>query len=124
MSSNNTQEKIDEIFFAFTQANKATQARLLEEINKEIEAFLSKKNNDTDSTNGIFDFLNKMSESVQEEFNELLSGDSDKKRFVRAPSKIFALLLKTKVDTAEKIKRIIKIAIETTLKMWQVPRQQ
>ena len=124
MSSNNTQEKIDEIFFAFTQANKATQARLLEEINKEIEAFLSKKNSDTDSTNGIFDFLNKMSESVQEEFNELLSGDSDKKRFVRAPSKIFALLLKTKVDTAEKIKRIIKIAIETTLKIWQVPRQQ
>ena len=93
MSSNNTEEKIDEIFFTFTQANKATQARLLEEINKETEAFLSKENNDTDSTNGIFDFLNKMSESVQEEFNELLSGGSDKKRFVRAPSKIFPLLL-------------------------------
>lgn len=34
-------------------------------------------------------------------------------------SKIFALLLNTKVDTAEKIKRIIKITIKTTIKIWQ-----
>ena len=33
------------------------------------------------------------------------------------------LLLNTKVDTAEKIKRIIKIAVETTIKIWQEPRQ-
>ena len=34
-------------------------------------------------------------------------------------SKIFAVLLNTKVDTAEKIKRIIKITIKTTIKRWQ-----
>ena len=34
-------------------------------------------------------------------------------------SKIFALLLNTKVDTAEKIKMIIKITIKTTIKIWQ-----
>ena len=39
-------------------------------------------------------------------------------------SKIFALLLNTRVDTADKIKRIIKIAIQTTLKIWQEPKQQ
>ena len=72
----------------------------------------------------VFGFLSRLSDSVQEEFEELLSGDSDKKRFVRALSKIFALLLNTKVSMAEKIKRIIKIAIETTLKIWQEPRQQ
>ena len=48
---------------------------------------------------------------------ELLSGDSDKKRFLKAMSKIFALLLNTKADTTEKIKRILKIAIETTIKI-------
>ena len=70
-----------------------------------------------DSTEGIFDFLSHISNSVQEEFDKLLSRDSNK--FVKAMSKIFALLLNTKVDTAEKIKRIIKITIETTLKIWQ-----
>ena len=38
--------------------------------------------------------------------------------------KIYALLLNTRVDTAEKIKRIIKIALETTHKIWQEPRKQ
>ena len=44
------------------QANKESQSRLLEEINKEIEAFFSKENNDTDSTDGIFDFLSQISD--------------------------------------------------------------
>ena len=72
----------------------------------------------------MFDFLCQLSDSVQEEFDELLAGDSDKKRFVRTLSRIFPLLLNKKVDTAEKIKCIIKIAIETTLKIWQEPKQQ
>ena len=124
MSSDNTQEKNYEIFFTFTQVNKGTQAQLFEKINKEIEVFLSKENIATDSTDGIFDFLNKTSDSVQEEFEELLSSDSNKKRLARALSKIFTLLLNTKVDTAKEIKRIIQIAIETTFKKWPEPRQQ
>ena len=38
--------------------------------------------------------------------------------------KIFALLLNTKVNTAEKIKKIIKIALETTIKIWSGQKQQ
>ena len=68
-----------------------------------IEEFLSKENNDNDLTDSIFHFLNQISDTVQEEFDKLLSGDSDKKRFVRALSQIFPLLLNTKVDTAKKI---------------------
>ena len=45
-----------------------------------------------------------------------MAGNSDKKGFIKELLRIFALLLNTKVDTAEKIKRIIKIAIETTLR--------
>ena len=66
-------------------------------------------------------FLGQISDSVQAEFHELLNGDSNKKRFVRALSKMFAY---TKLDTVKKIKRIMKIAIETTLKLWQGPRQE
>ena len=69
MSSNNT------------QVNKATQAQLFEEINKEIEAFLSKENNNTDSIDSIFDFLNQISDSVPEEFDELLKVTSATKLF-------------------------------------------
>ena len=89
-----------------------------------LEAFLSKENNDTNLTDGIFDFLSQISDSAQKEFDKRLSGDSNKKRFVRALSRIFGLLLNTRVDTAEKMKLIIKIAIETTLKIWQEPKQQ
>ena len=41
-----------------------------------------------------------------------------KKCFLKLLSKIFALLLNTKVGTADEIKKIIKIAIETTVKIW------
>ena len=84
---------------------------------------MSKENNDKDSTDEIFDVLSQISDSAREELDELLSRDSDKKIFIRALSKIVALLLNTKLDTAEKIKQIIKIAIEMTLKRWQEPRQ-
>lgn len=64
-------------------------------------------------------------DSVQEEFDKLLSGDSNKKRFLQALSKIFALLLlNTEVNTAEEIKKILKIAIETITKKWSEPRSQ
>ena len=85
---------------------------------------MSKENNDKGSTDEIFDVLSQISDSAREEFDELLSRDNDKKIFIRALSKIVALLLNTKLDTAEKIKQIIKTAIEMTLKIWQEPRQQ
>ena len=123
MSSDRTQKQIDNLLEEFTKIDKESQALLFEEINKELEAFLSRENNDNDATDRVFDFLSQSSDSVQEEFDKLLTADSDKKRFVRVMPRILALLLNTKVDTTEKIKRIIKIAIETTLKIWQEPRQ-
>ena len=81
------------------------------------------KSINTDSTDGVFDFLEALSARVPEEFEELLERDIDKKRFVKALTRIFALLLNTKVNIADKIKRILKIAIEMTIKIWQGPKQ-
>ena len=112
-----------ELFINFNKSDPINQVRLFEELNKEVAAFLTKETNDKEVTE-VIDFLSTIFDSVQKEFFKIVSDDSDKKRFLKALSRIFMLLLITKVDTAEKIKRIIKIAIETTLKIWQEPRQQ
>ena len=78
-----------------------------------------KKSIDTDLTDGVFDFLETLSNQVQENFDELIGEDTDKKQFIRALTCIFALLLNTKVNTVEKIKRILEIVVETMLKAWQ-----
>ena len=88
MSNDRTQKQIDNLLGEFLKADKESQALLFEEINRELQAFLYKEYNDKDATDGAFDFLNQLSDPVQEEFDELLAGDSDKKRFVRTPSKI------------------------------------
>ena len=54
---------------------------ILEELNKEIE------DDDKDAINRFFDFLRDLSDSVQEEFDKLLAGDSNKKSFVRVLSR-------------------------------------
>ena len=86
-------------------SNTKNQTILFEEINRELEAFLTKESNDKVVTDGVLDLLSTISDSVQEEFEELIDGESDTIRFVRTLSKIFALLLNTKVDTAEKLKK-------------------
>ena len=97
---------------------------ILEEITRELDAYLLEESDDADSTDSVFEFLTSLLDQVHGEFEELLDGNSDKKCFLRALLKIFALLLNTKVVTAEKIKKILKIAIETTIKIWSEPRSQ
>ena len=108
MSLENLMATSEEDLFKFKQkgAGLDTDNTLIfEEITRELEAYLARERNDADSTDGVLDFLTSLSNQVQDEFEELLDGDTDKKCFLRALSKIFALLLNTKVDTAEKIKK-------------------
>ena len=83
MSGFETEEQIDNLLDAHTKADGDEQARLLEEINKKLEAFLSRESNDNDARDRVFDFLRDLLGSVQEEFDELLAGDSNKKRIIR-----------------------------------------
>ena len=109
--------------FELSQNGMETNSLLIfEEITIELEAYLSRESNNEDSTDGIVDLLWSLSDSGQEEFYESISGDSDKIRFLWALTRILALLLNTKINMAEKIKRILKIAIETAIKMWQEPK--
>ena len=85
---------------------------LFEEIRKEVDKYLPEQSNDTDSTDGVFNFLTTLSEKIQEEFDELLDGNSDKKRFLRALTKVSALILNTKVNTPGKIKTFLKLRLK------------
>ena len=71
-----------------------------------------------DLTDRVFNFLENLMDRLQEDFDEIIGEDNDKKRFIKSGTRIFALLLNTKVDTVNKIKRILKIAIKTMLKIW------
>ena len=86
---------------------------IFEEISKKLEEFLLRENSNADSTDGVLEFLTEISNQIQEEFDELLGEDTEKKWSL---PKIFALLLNTKVNTAEKIEN--SIVLETTVKIW------
>ena len=57
MSSDSVQKQIDNLLEGFTKTDNKLQALLFEEINKELEAFLSKENNNNDTTDRVFGFL-------------------------------------------------------------------
>ena len=125
MSLENLME-MSEILFSLEQLGASIETdntSILEEITRELDAYLLEESDGADSTDGVFEFLTLL-DQVQGEFEELLDGNSDKKLFLRALLKIFALLLNAKVVTAEKTKKILKIAIETTIKIWSEPRSQ
>lgn len=50
---------------------------IFEEINKEYEEHLLEKSTNTDSTDSVFDFLELLSNRVQEDFNELIGEDTN-----------------------------------------------
>ena len=89
--------------------DKVEATMIFEEINKELEEHLLEKSNDADSTDGVFDFLESFSAKVQEEFDKLLEGDSDKKLFIKALMRIFALLLNSKVAQPTKSSEYLRL---------------
>ena len=84
------------------------QVRLL------LKVTVGEEKNKRDATEGAIDVLSNPVKSAQEDFKQFIDADSQKKTL----SKIFVLLLNTKIDTVEKIKKILKIATETTIKIW------
>ena len=76
-----------------------------EEITSKLEEHLREESVDGDTMDGVFDAIKALSSDVREEFEDLLEGDNDKKRFLKSLSKIFTLLLNTKVSTTNEIKQ-------------------
>ena len=67
--------------FSFEQIEAGSEVDptlIFEEIDKELEEYLLEKSIDTDSTDGVFHFLEALSNRVQEDFEELIGEDTDK----------------------------------------------
>ena len=52
---------------------------MLAKITNQIQQFIRQENNNSYSKDGAFDLLSDLAESVQEDFDELIDVDSDKK---------------------------------------------
>ena len=76
---------------------------ILEEITSNLEKHLKEESDNIDATDGIFDAITEFGETVTGKFEYLVEGDDDKNFFLKLLSKISALLLNTKVTTADKI---------------------
>ena len=112
-------ELLDNLFgFPGKEKGSETDNTLIfEEITRELEEYLLRESDDADSTDGVLEALTTLSEQVQEEFDELLGEDTDNKQFLKSLKNI-RLTFRHKGNDCEKIKKIIKIALETTFKIW------
>ena len=85
---------------------------------KELKEFLLGQQFEGDSTEGAFDLLGNLTKDYKKILMKLLEETPKKKSMIRSLMRILTLLLNTKVDSVNKIKRILKIAINTTLRLW------
>ena len=70
-----------------------------------------------DETDGAIDFIKKTVENIKLEIDLLVQNDN-KKTFLNTLSKMIIILLSVKVDTPEKIIKVVKLIVTTTLKKW------
>ena len=72
MSVDNIEEPMEELCLRFMGSDTENQAILFEEINKELEAFLTKESDDKEVTDGVQDLLSIISDSFQTPFRKNL----------------------------------------------------
>ena len=70
-----------------------------------------------DETDGAIDFIKEIVEIIKLEIDLLVQNDN-KKIFLNTLSKIITILLSVKVDTPEKIIKVVKLIVSTALKKW------
>ena len=91
---------------------------MFQEIEKQLSEVLLEEKGEEVSTDGDFSFTENLTNNIQTEFDKIIGESGEKKQFIRSLTRILAILLNTKVDSVEKIKKLIKIFISTTLKLW------
>ena len=101
-----TQPKIQKVPFILDNTTFQLEEYLLKKVEGEAE-------------DGLLNIAGSLANKIQEDYDKLIGEDTDEKRFIKSITRVYALLLNTKVDTVDKIKKILRIAIETTLKIWQ-----
>lgn len=91
---------------------------LFQEIEQELSQKLFNNESESDFTDGPLDFTENLVKNLQAEFDETLGESGNKRLFIRSLTKIFTILLSAKADSTEKIRQIVKIAINVLVKIW------
>ena len=73
--------------------------------------------NSEEETNGAFDLIRNIVEKIKHDI-EKASLNGDLKKFLHTLTKIFTLLLNIKVDTGDKIIKIVKLLNSLIAKKW------
>ena len=82
---------------------------LFEEMKRELMEYLLEQQVEDDSTDRPFHFLDNLTNKLQEDFDEIIGENNDHKSFIKSLTRIFVLLLNTKVNTVEKIKKCLEL---------------
>ena len=90
---------------------------LFQEIEQELSQKLFNNESVSDFTDGPLDFTENLVKNLQAEFDETLGESGNKRLFIRSLTKIFTILLSIKADSTEKIRQIVKIAIDAVIKI-------
>ena len=92
--------------------NFEKQSEIIEKLLQSVTQHIESENKNNDSADRILDTIHDIADSVQQEFEELIGTDSNKKTFVRNLSKIFTILLNTNYNTAKKVHYTTSFGIE------------
>ena len=76
------------------------------------------ENKGVDSIDEVVDTFKSILDSIEEEFDKLTGLALDKKIILRNLPKLIWILVSRRYDTVDKAKQVIKITIDTTLKLW------
>ena len=100
----------------FETENSKLPTYLFEELELELTNIIIVEGSQ-EETDGAFDVIRNILDKVKIDF-EKLNLNGDLKKFLHTISKIFTPLLNIKVDTSDKILKIVKLANALILKKW------
>ena len=91
---------------------------LFQKTERQLSEYFLEEKGEGDSTDWVFSFIENLKNKLQAEFDKTIGEDGARRHFIKSLTRIFAILLNTKVDSVDKIKKIIKIAVNTVIKLW------
>ena len=112
-------DNLDDLFeIKIVNAKEQVFISLFEEIEAELcDAILHSNNPEDDETDGAIEFIKNIVNTIKSKFKDIVI-DEKRQKFLNILTKIFPILLSVKADSAEKVIKIIKLAVSTVLKIW------
>ena len=112
-------DNLDDLFeIKIVNAKEQVFISLFEELEAELcVAILHSNSPEDDETDGAIEFIKNIVNTIKSKFKDIVI-DEKRQKFLNILTKIFPILLSVKADSAEKVIKIIKLAVSTVLKIW------